>query len=405
MQPDLAPPGWEHVGRVLVMRLDNVGDVVMTGPVFRTLRRALPGARLVLMTSPAGAQVAPLLPCVDDVLVHRALWQDARAAMPLDPARELALVERLRSGHFDAAVILTSFRQTPFPAAYACYLAGIPIRLGRSALFGGGVLSPCAPAVPDDLHQVARNLSLLEAAGFTAARRDLELRVPASAREGAARVLAEHGIDPERPCVVVAPGASCSARQYDVERFAAVAAGVADAAGMPVVVVGSPRETALAEHVASRARAAVPRGRPSVAIESVAGRTTVPELAALVEHAALVVCNDSGPMHMADALRRPMVVLFSGTDLESQWAPRSSPAVLLRRPTDCAPCYRFDCPYGLPCLDIAPGRVVREALALLGRPTPETAPATTRELRHAHASRAHLARPRQLPVLPGADAA
>jgi ADP-heptose:LPS heptosyltransferase len=70
-------------------------------------------------------------------------------------------------------------------------------------------------------------------------------------------------------------------------------------------------------------------------------------------------------MHLADAVNRPQVVLFSGTDLESQWRPRRAPARLLRRATPCAPCYRFDCPIGLACLDIPPEEVVGHALDLL----------------------------------------
>ena len=82
------------------------------------------------------------------------------------------------------------------------------------------------------------------------------------------------------------------------------------------------------------------------------GKTSVPELAAVLRRASLLVGNHSGPMHLADAFGRPMVIFFSGTDLESQWRPRASRAVLLRRPTPCSPCRRFECPYHMECLDI-----------------------------------------------------
>jgi ADP-heptose:LPS heptosyltransferase len=98
---------------------------------------------------------------------------------------------------------------------------------------------------------------------------------------------------------------------------------------------------------------------------SLVGRTTLPEFAALVERAALVVCGNSAALHLADALRRPVVVLYSGTDLESQWQPRHTASVILRRETDCHPCYRFDCPFDMECLDIAPADVVAAGLRLL----------------------------------------
>ncbi len=99
---------------------------------------------------------------------------------------------------------------------------------------------------------------------------------------------------------------------------------------------------------------------------ALAGETTIPELAAIIGRSALVLANDSGPMHIADALRRPMVILFSGTELERQWAPRNAPALLLRRETTCSPCYAFACPYGMECLDISPDEVAAAALRLLG---------------------------------------
>ena len=88
-------------------------------------------------------------------------------------------------------------------------------------------------------------------------------------------------------------------------------------------------------------------------------------LAAVIKRAALLIANDSGPMHMADAFGRPMVILYSGTELESQWVPRTASTVLLRRPTPCSPCHAFRCPYNMECLDIPPQEVVAEALKLL----------------------------------------
>jgi ADP-heptose:LPS heptosyltransferase len=354
---------WQGVRRLLAVRLDNRGDVIMLGPALRALRRGLPEANITLLASPAGAEVAPLLPWVDDVLVHRAAWQDASDAMPLDPGREFALIDALRAGRFDAAIVFTSFAQTPYPAAYACYLAGIPLRLGHARLFGGSVLSDRAGPLPDFVHQVDRNLHLVAAAGFGPAGRHLELHVPPDAQAGADRLLREAGIDPAAPFLVLAPGASFPARRYDA-RFAEVARRLAAQTGLPLAVTGSPREAPTLEPVLDAVR-----GR---AVADLVGRTTVPGVIAVIRRARLLLANDSGPMHMADAFGRPTVILFSGTDLESQWAPRSAPARLLRRRTPCAPCYRFHCPYQMECLDLSPAEVVEEVLDLLRRTESKT---------------------------------
>src|SRR5215210_3629803 len=175
------------------MRLDNIGDVVMTSPVLRALKENLPGASITLMASPGGKEAAPLLPWVDEVLSWRDLWQDL-GRLPHDAARERELIETLREGSYDAAIILTSFKQTPHPAGYACYLAGIPLRLGESKEWGGGVLTDEMPSAPDDLHQVERNLRLVEHAAFRVNDRSLGLRVPEEARRTAAGLLETHGV-------------------------------------------------------------------------------------------------------------------------------------------------------------------------------------------------------------------
>ncbi len=95
------------------------------------------------------------------------------------------------------------------------------------------------------------------------------------------------------------------------------------------------------------------------------GQTSVAELAAVINRAALVIANNSGPLHMADALGRPMVIMYSGTEWESQWRPRSAPATLMRRETACSPCFAFRCPYNMECLDFEPEAVVAEALKML----------------------------------------
>jgi ADP-heptose:LPS heptosyltransferase len=101
---------------------------------------------------------------------------------------------------------------------------------------------------------------------------------------------------------------------------------------------------------------AVVAGAPGAV--DLAGRLDVPGLVALIAGARLAVTNNSGGMHFADAVGTPVVALFAGTEDESQFAPRSGPARLLRVPTACSPCRSFACPYALECLDIAPADVV-----------------------------------------------
>ncbi len=345
---------WQQARNILAVRLDNIGDVIMLGPALRTLKDASHAPRLTLLASPAGATAAPLLPWIDDVIVWRALWQDVGGKLPFDPCHERQLIDLLAERDFDAALIFTSFNQSPHVAGYVCYLAGIPLRAGESKEFAGGVLTTELRSAPDELHQAERNLRLIEHLGFVPKDRDLAIHIPADARETASRLLEDLGIARGEPFVLLHPGASAAARRYPADRFGEVAS-LLTARGWPVLVTGQEREGDLI--------AAVLRQAPEA--HALVGQTTLQEYAALVERAALVICNNSLPLHLSDATRTPEVVLYSGTEYEEQWQPRATRAALLRRPTACQPCYLFECPIGLPCLDIEPSEVVAAAERLL----------------------------------------
>ena len=345
---------WLSARHLLAVRLDNSGDIVMLGPALRAVKGTLPHARLTLLASPAGALAAPLLPWIDDVIAWRTLWQDVGQRMPFDPAYEMKLVNLLANQSIDGALIFTSFKQTPHVVGYVCYLAGIRLRAGESREFGGSTLTTELSGSPDELHQVERNLRLVEHLGFTVRDRRLKVVIPESARLEAAALLASAGIDPCTPFILMHPGASAQARRYPAEQYGTLAR-LLTRRGWEVVVTGIEREAALIEEVYERA----PKAHRLV------GRASLPAFAALVERARLVICNDTLPMHLADAVQTPVVILFSGTDLEEQWRPRTTRVRLLRRPTSCHPCYLFECPIGLACLDIPAEEVIETVEELL----------------------------------------
>lgn len=346
--------------RILVIRLDNIGDLMMLSPALRALREAYPNAEITLMTSPAGGQVTPLFPWIDEAMVWQAVWQDVSGKTPFNPAREAALIEQLREQQFDTALIFTSFSQSPFPPAYVCYLAGIPTRVGFSKEFGGKILS-VAPVPPaDDEYQVNRNLALLEALNIPVHNREPELHISQSVQSRAKQHLGSVGIKPEAPYIVLAPGASCQARRYDPARFAAVARALAEQTDLPLVIVGSAQE---AESIAPVTQVAYADAHRRV--RSLVGYTSVPELAAIIRHASLVIANNSAPMHLAAAFHVPALILYSGTDRLSQWVSPEGNIRLLQQETSCSPCYNFNCPYAHECLEIAPEKVVEAALEIL----------------------------------------
>ena len=101
---------WQAARRVLAVRLDNLGDVLVTTPAIHAIRTSLPDAHITLLASPVGAQAGGLNPDVDDVVVYEAPWMDPWHRLPQDSAREQRAIAALREGRFDGAIIFTSFR-------------------------------------------------------------------------------------------------------------------------------------------------------------------------------------------------------------------------------------------------------------------------------------------------------
>lgn len=147
---------WRAVRHVLAAHLGGERDVLALGPALEVLRGELPQIRLTLLTSPEGLRAAPYLP-LDAAFKTEALGV---------PERLARLVEHLRSDVLDAVAVFGNEDDSPHEVAYAAYLAGVPLRLGASREFAGGVLDPWVPPPPPGLLPVQRHLHLLARAGF-----------------------------------------------------------------------------------------------------------------------------------------------------------------------------------------------------------------------------------------------
>jgi ADP-heptose:LPS heptosyltransferase len=339
------------------VRPDNVGDVVLLTPALRALRAAAPQARIDLLASPAGAAVAPMVPELDGVLVASPSWQQLTAAPSESAARaERDLLDRIAAGRYAAMLVFTSFSQSPWPAAHLGLLAGVPIRVVHSREFGGAVATHWVTPPPDSTHHVDRSLHLLAALRVADRGHTPSLRVPPEAYRAAdallQRWLPGNGTTP--PFALLVPGASCPSRRYPAHRFAEAAAAVADA-GLPVLVAGTAAEAELVAAVVRLAASVHVTALPVVDL-------TV--FAALVGRASVALTNNSGGLHLADALGTPVAVLYAGTERLGDVAPRSVPAELLQVPTPCSPCRQLTCPFRHECLDVPPSRVAAAVLRL-----------------------------------------
>lgn len=352
---------WQAARRILAVRLDNLGDVLVTTPALHAIKASLPDASLTLLASPVGAQVGRLNPDVDDVIEYAAPWMDPWHRLPQDSAREQRMIAAIRARAFDAAIIFTSFRQSPLPAAYLCYLADIPLRLAAS-LDGPGSLLTVRHRHPERMmHEVERGLDLVGAVGLRTDECDLVLRVSSDVRARVERRLAQMGIDRDGPLIVVHPGCSMPARTYPWEIYVEVVALLVERLGACVLLTGAADERELV----ARILAALPDDvRPRV--HPCAGMLAFDELCAAIATADLTITNNTGPMHIAAALKTPVVALFALTNPPEQWGPWRVPHRQLYHEVACRLCYSRVCPYGHECLRlVSPAMVVDAASELL----------------------------------------
>jgi ADP-heptose:LPS heptosyltransferase len=352
---------WSRAKRILAIRLDNLGDVLVTTPALHAIKTSLPDATLTLLAGPVGAQVAHLDPDIDDVIVYQAAWMDPWHKLPQDSSREQRMIETLRERQFDGAIIFTSYHQSPLPAAYLCYLADIPLRVAAS-IDGPGSLLTTRHKHPEQLmHEVEYGLDLVQAIGLETSQRDLVLSVPDVARIAMRNLLSTKVGDGIGPLIVVHPGCSMPARTYPWEMYAGVIDLLVKQLGATVFLTGMDDERELVERILAHAR---PETRRSA--HALAGELSFPLLCALIEAADLTITNNTGPMHISAAVKTPVIALFALTNPPEQWGPWHVPHRLLYHDVACRICYSRVCPYGHECLRlVAPQMVVNASVQLL----------------------------------------
>lgn len=323
-------PAWNDVRNLLCVRLDSLGDVLMTTPAIRACAGRGHARRITLLTSPAGAAAARLVPEIDEVIEFCAPWMKATDG---ETTQDGIMLERLSSKRFDAAVIFTVYSQSPLPAAYLCYLAGIPLRLAHCRENPYRLLTDWEPErepAQTVRHEVRRQLDLVARVGYRTDREALSFAVSPKARDTVRRLL--NGIDRERPLVLVHPGASAASRRYPPESFARAITLLAERAPCEFVFTGDAGEQALVDGI----RTAI--GAPA---RSLVGRLSLAELGALLERADLLISNNTGPVHIAAALGTPVVDLYALTN--PQHTPWQVQSRVLFHDVPCRYCYKSVC--------------------------------------------------------------
>lgn len=353
----MSEKNWDQAHRILCIRPDNLGDVLMCTPAMRALQQSAPGRSLVLLASASGAAAARFIPELHDVIAHPAPWVKCSDARHADA--DMALIRTLHSHRFDAAVIFTSYSQSPLPAALLCHLADIPLRLAHCHenpyhLLSHWIVDP-EPATTVR-HEVRRQLDLVTSVGSVTDDERLSFSIRHADASWARRHLQSLGIDLSRNWLLLHPGASAPSRRYPAHLWIDTANRLAALLGCPLIFTGSASKAPLVEQIRS--------GMASPTY-SMAGALDLGQFAALLSLAPAIISNNTGPVHLAAAVGTPVIDLYALTN--PQHTPWQVPNRVLYHDVPCRDCYKSICPEGHHhCLaKVTPERVVHATIELL----------------------------------------
>ena len=327
---------------ILVVGPSWVGDTVLSQPLLQLLKDRHPGAQIDYLAPP---WTLPLLARMPEV--HAGIENPfGHGALQFAPRRRLG--HSLRAAGYDQAVVLPN----SFKSALIPWFAGIPVRTGFRGEARWGLLNDLRRLDPQALPQMAQRFAALALPAGAVPPATLPPPALASSAADQAALLARLHIDRDKPAVAFCPGAEYGpAKRWPAAHFATLARELA-ARGYAVWLLGSPRDYAVAETIARAAAGTC---------VNLCGKTSIAEAVDLLAAARLTVTNDSGLMHVAAAVGRPLVALY-GSSSPQFTPPLSTQARIVSLDVECSPCFARECPLGhFKCLnDLAPERVFAE---------------------------------------------
>ncbi len=335
--------------RILIVRLDRIGDVVLSTPVIKALKEANPGSVISFMSSPHAKDILESNPALDEVILYD------KASAEKGILGNLKFILRLRKKKFDLAVVLHPTVRSHIVTA----LAGIPRRIGYDRKWGF-LLTTKVPHTKEFglKHEIDYTLDILRYIGIEPRDKSLYIGVNERSERKVDELFRQSGIGKDDLCVAVNPGASCASKRWGAAKFAEVAGRLAAKYGARIVIVAGESDKSLGDEVAALLEGGC---------VNLSGRTTVADLASVLRRVRLFVSNDSGPVHIACAVGTPVIAIFGRSDRglsPRRWGPTGGRDVVLYKDAGCDECLAHNCKRGFACLEAI---TVDEVVAAAGR--------------------------------------
>lgn len=347
MGPKKTRPRLRLTDMKIVVRVPNwIGDCIQAVPAIASLPLNYPQAEVWIAARDWVKDVFSAFPYIQGIisLTGNSRWKTLRQE-----------ASELRSLNFDAGLLLTN----SFGSALLFQMAKIPQRWGYGSDARRLLLTKPVPRKSPELvtHQVHYYLDLISGLGLKPAPPRLSLPLTSEDKNQAEALLAELGVDLNRQLFVLNPGAYYGpAKRWPSSYYSRLAALLQQNHPAEILIIGSKAEASLAENISSPLQ-----HKPFI----LTGKTSLRQLAAVLDRADLCITNDSGPMHIATALQVPTLALFGPTDPRVT-GPFQAPSKFIKKDVPCWPCSYRECPFDHRCMEhIQPDEVYQACLTLL----------------------------------------
>lgn len=340
--------------KILIIRTDKIGDAVLSTPVITAARKAFPDAYIAVMVSPQTKEIVTGNPYLNEVIVYD------KEAKQRGFIQTLRFARWLKSKRFNIALILHSTNRSNLVA----FLAGIPKRVGYKRGKMDFLLTEGIEYKKrlGEKHESEYSLDILRYIGIDAEMSPLVMPIREENEKRVADLLEENGLRQGEGFIVFHPSASCISRIWPQENFAKTADILIERFGMRAVLICNVEHIEICERV---------RGLMKNACISLCGKTSLGDLAALFKRSALLISNDSGPVHIASAVGTPVISIFGRKQKglsPTRWRPLGDKSIVLHKDVGCIECLAHYCKKGFLCLkSITVEEVVEKAAGLLVR--------------------------------------
>ncbi len=311
-----------NANNVLIIMMGGIGNMIFLTPALKALRKALPSSTLSFLLGPYGAEKA----IEGSDLIDQKIIIEPKKFTGL--SGNMRLIRKLRRENFNLSI--TSTGTNPLKSGLLCALAAIKSRLGENINRKGFFYNLRVP-FDKNQHEVESNIQLIQRLGIEVEDRSLFIQRSKKVQDFAQKYFAQNNLE-GKLVVGMHPGSGihqAGFKRWVKERFSQLADRLIKDMSASVVLFGGVEETELAEDISGMMQT-----QPLI----MTGKTTLPETAALIEKCSLFISNDSGLLHVASAVKVPVIGIFGPTD-PGRTGPYPDLSAVIRKDMNCSPCY------------------------------------------------------------------